>query len=90
MTFTALNFVQNLSIYIGKVKGFWSISVNSKRKSQRILINIDRFIGKVKRILDFFFLEYAIDFGPKRPKGPRLGPLLNLCSVPRVPRGPDL
>ena len=25
LTFTALNCVQNLSIYIGKVKGFWSI-----------------------------------------------------------------
>ena len=44
LKFIALNFVQNRSIYIGKAKGFWSIWVDLYRKSQRILINIDKFI----------------------------------------------
>ena len=49
LTFTALDFVQNRSIYIGKVKGFWSISVNWCRKSQRIFCqHRSIYIGKVR------------------------------------------
>ena len=43
LTSTALDFVQNRSIYIEKEKGYWPISIDLYRKSQRILINIDKF-----------------------------------------------